>query len=399
MGALAALSASGPGVTRLPFTPQHRAAVGLLWRWMRAAGLDVALDDAGTLVGRCRGAGPGTFYLGSHQDTVPEGGAYDGIMGVVLPILALEKLRADGVTLPFAVEILAFADEEGVRFPTALIGSRALAGRHDPAVLDMADAQGVTLGAALRGFGLDPGRIPLIGRDGGAALGFLETHIEQGPVLERAGEALGVVTGICGIERHQITVTGEAGHAGTLPMQGRRDALVGAAALVAEVRRLAVATPGLRGTVGALRVAPNVVNAVPREVVLSAEFRAAQDAPRVAAGQALHRFAADLADRDGLRIAITRSYVQPAQPCDPRLSEALQGAVRAGGGSGLALPSGATHDASAMADLCPIAMLFVRCRGGVSHSPAEFAATADLGRAVVAIAGFLAGLSPGATRP
>lgn len=388
---LAECSESGPGVTRLPFTPEHRAALDLLTGWMQDAGLAATLDDAGTLVGRLEGPeGAGTFYLGSHQDSVREGGAYDGIMGVVLPILALEKLRADGVTLPFAVEILAFADEEGVRFPTALIGSRALAGAFDPAVLDMADADGTTLRAALTGFGLDPERIAELQRPRQAALGYLEAHIEQGPVLESEGEALGAVTAICGIERHQITVTGETGHAGTLPMQGRRDALVGAAALVEEVNRLAHATPELRGTVGALTVQPNVVNAVPRRVDLTAEFRAPDDATREAAGAALHRFAATRAAELGLQIDISRSYAQPAQPCDPALSDTLRAAIAATGGAGRALPSGATHDASAMADLCPVAMLFLRCRDGISHSPAEHAAPEDLGRGIAAIAAFLA---------
>lgn len=387
---LAACSEPGPGVTRLPFTPEHRAALDLLTGWMRQAGLVPSLDDAGTLVGRLEGPeGAGTFYLGSHQDSVREGGAYDGIMGVVLPILALEKLRQEGVTLPFAVEVLAFADEEGVRFPTALIGSRALAGTFDPAVLDMTDADGIPLRAALTGFGLDPDRIPELQRPRQAALGYLEAHIEQGPVLEAEGEALGAVTAICGIERHQITVTGETGHAGTLPMQGRRDALVGAAALVTEVNRLARATPELRGTVGALTVQPNVVNAVPREVRMTAEFRAPQDATREAAGAALHRFAATLAEQHRLTIDIARSYAQPAQPCDPALSDSLRAAIRAGGGAGRALPSGATHDASAMADLCPIAMLFLRCRDGISHNPREYAAPADLGRGVAVLAALL----------
>ncbi|SIO47636.1 allantoate deiminase [Rhodovulum sp. ES.010] len=390
---LAEVSEPGPGVTRLPFKPEHRAALDLLSGWIAEAGLSVTLDDAGTLVGRHEGPpGARTFYLGSHQDSVREGGAYDGIMGVVLPLLALEKLRRDGVSLPCAVEVLAFADEEGVRFPTALIGSRALAGSYDSAVLETADGDGVTLRAAMEDFGLDPDRIPELKRPRETALGFLETHIEQGPVLEAAGEALGVVTAICGIERHRITVTGKTGHAGTLPMAGRRDALVGAAALVEEVRRLALATPGLRGTVGSLSIRPNVVNAVPREALMTAEFRAADDADRAAAGRALHRFAAELAAREGLQIDIARSYVQPVQLCDPDLSRRLRASVMDSGGRGMDVPSGATHDASAMADLCPMAMLFVRCRGGVSHSPDEYAAPDDLDMAIRAIAHFLASL-------
>ncbi|MCE8509081.1 M20 family metallo-hydrolase [Ruegeria pomeroyi] len=387
---LAACSEPGPGVTRLPFTPQHRAALDLLEARMRAAGLAVTLDDAGTLIGR-RAGPPGalTLLMGSHQDSVRQGGAFDGIMGVVLPLLALEKLAEEGIELPFSVEVLAFADEEGVRFPTALVGSRALAGTFDPEVLSMLDAQGISLRMAMSEFGLDPDRITALARDPAAVLGFVETHIEQGPVLEAEDQALGVVTAICGIERHQIVLTGETGHAGTLPMEGRRDALVGAAALVTEVARLGETTPGLRATVGALTVEPNVVNAVPRRVRMSAEFRSPDDDTRRQAGDALHRFARDLAEERNLRVEAELTYAQAAQPCDSALGARLAAATQAVGIRGLSLPSGATHDASAMADLCPMAMLFVRCRDGVSHKPEEYASASDLGRAIDALAAFL----------
>lgn len=390
LAALAKLSEPGPGVTRLPFTPEHRAALDLIAGWMKASGLTVRLDSAGTLIGRREGPpGAPCFLMGSHQDSVREGGAFDGIMGVVLPILALEKLAADGVALPFAVEVLAFADEEGVRFPTALVGSRALAGTFDPAVLDMEDENGVSLRAAMTAFGLAPDEITVLARDPASVLGYLETHIEQGPVLEAASQPLGVVTAICGIERHPVVLTGETGHAGTLPMQMRRDALVGAAALIAEVDRLARATPGLMGTVGTLSLAPGAVNAVPREARLSVELRAPEDAVREAAGQALTGYAEQIAAERGLGLEMTRSYHQPAAPCDPKLADLLAEAVAAETGTATRLPSGATHDASALADLCPIAMLFVRCAGGVSHRPEEHASTDDMGAAVAAIADFL----------
>jgi len=314
-------------------------------------------------------------------------------MGVVLGILALEKLAAEGVTLPFAVEVLAFADEEGLRFPTALIGPRALAGRFDPAVLDMQDEAGIRLRDAMADFGLDPDAIAPLARDPATILGYLETHIEQGPVLEAAGEALGVVTAICGIERHPVQLTGETGHAGTLPMAMRRDALVGAAELIGEVDRLARATPGLLGTVGTLAVAPGAVNAVPREARLTIELRAPEDATRAAAGVALSTFGRDLAARRGLGIKMAKSYEQRATPCDPALSMALAEAIRQGGGAAPHLASGATHDASAMADLCPVAMLFVRCRAGLSHHPDEFASAPDMAAAIDTIARFLAQIS------
>ncbi len=394
LAALAACSRPGPGVTRLPFTSEHRTALDLLTAQMKAAGLDVHIDAAGTLVGRLEGPpGAPTLLMGSHQDSVREGGAYDGIMGVVLPILALETLRDEGIQLPFAVEILAFADEEGVRFPTALIGSRALAGTVDPAVLDMTAADGVTLRDAMTGFGLEPDAIPDLARDPAGVLGFLETHIEQGPVLEAADVPLGVVTAICGIERHPVVLTGETGHAGTLPMEMRRDALVGAAALITEVDRLARATPGLIGTVGTIDVAPGAVNAVPRQVRTMIELRAPDDAVREAAGARLTAIAGNIAEARGLVLDMQRSYRQPATTCDPRLSDKLAAAVATVTGEDAPrLASGATHDAAAMADLCPVAMLFLRCKDGVSHRPEEFASAQDMALAVAVITAFLGSL-------
>ena len=370
---LAGLSAPGPGVTRLPFTEHHRAALDLLRGWMEGAGLQVRLDDAGTLIGRLDGPeGAPTFLMGSHQDSVREGGAYDGIMGVVLPLLALERLRAEGVRLPFTVEILAFADEEGVRFPTALLGPRALAGTVDMGVLDMQDADGVTLRAAMEGFGLHPDAIPGLARPPAGIIGYLETHIEQGPVLERAGQALGVVTAICGIERHPITVTGQTGHAGTLPMEGRRDALVGAAALVAEVHRLAQSTDGLLGTVGYLEVAPNAVNAVPREVRLTAEFRVGRRCRcATAAVPHCHRFAAPLlGDRSGpgYRHPPQLMLYRPQPASGPVVNRLENGDPDRA--AGLRLASGATHDARAWPICLPGAMCFrVACRDGVRATP------------------------------
>ncbi|WP_238364495.1 M20 family metallo-hydrolase [Mesobacterium pallidum] len=383
---LEACSEDGPGVTRLPFTPQHRAALDVLRDLYASAGLETHLDAAGTLVGR-RGDGP-ALLMGSHQDSVRSGGAYDGIMGVVLPALAVKHAK----DLPIAVEVLAFADEEGVRFPTALVGSRALSGRVPPDALAMQDSSGISMAAAMEGFGLAPAKVPSLARDPTTVLGYLETHIEQGPVLETAGEALGVVTAICGIERHSVTFTGQAGHAGTLPMEGRRDALTGAAALVTEVERLARNTPGLRGTVGELHVFPNAVNAVPGAVRLTVELRSADDAQRTAAGHELTTFAHEIARARGLTLDMARSYAQPAAPCDQGMRGALQAAVRRAGGKGLELPSGATHDASAVADLCPMAMLFVRCRDGVSHVPEEYSSPEDMGLAIATISDFISNL-------
>ncbi len=391
---LAACSTPGPGVTRLPFTPEHRAANEQLSAYMRRVGCTVSEDAAGTLIGRLEAApDAATLLMGSHQDSVREGGAFDGIMGVVLPLLALEKLREEGTHLSYSVEILGFADEEGVRFPTALLGPRALAGTADPAVLDMVDTQGVTLGDAMTEFGLDTSRIISLRRAPDSVMGYVETHIEQGPVLENANEAIGIVSAISGIERHQITLTGETGHAGTLPMQGRRDALLGASALIREVHKTAAATPDLRGTVGALDIRPNVVNAVPGEAQLTVELRSPDDLTRQNAGKHLQQFAVHLAAESGLTLHWERTYVQNAQPCDAAMSEQLIHAARQAGARGLVLPSGATHDASAMADLCPVSMLFVRCRDGVSHRPEEQASAADMALAIDVLSKFLKALA------
>jgi len=385
---LAQLSEPGPGVTRLPFTDQHRAVLPLLTELMEGAGLAVHLDAAGTLIGRREGPpGAPTLLMGSHQDSVRQGGAFDGAIGIVLPVLALGALG--DTPLPFAVEVLAFADEEGVRFPTALMGPRVLAGTFDPAALDLADDGGTTLRAAMEGFGLDPDALPALRRDPAQILGWIECHIEQGPVLETEGEALGVVTAICGIERHMVRLTGEAAHAGTMPMALRRDALAGAAELTLAVEARAKATEGLLATVGALRVIPGLVNAVPGAVELTVEVRAPEDAVREAAGQALAETAQAIATARGLTLTMRRSYAQPATPCDPALQNALARAIRAEGGRGLRLASGATHDTSAMADLCPVAMLFLACRDGISHNPAEHCAPDTMARAIAALAATL----------
>ncbi|PFG62973.1 allantoate deiminase [Thioclava sp. ES.031] len=388
LSAIAKASEPGPGVTRLPFGPEHEAALDLISEWMRRAGCSVSLDSAGTLIGRREGPpGAPTLLIGSHQDSVREGGAFDGIMGVALGCLALEALGAQ--ELPFAVEVLAFADEEGVRFPTALIGPRALAGTLDPKVFEMTDRAGERLGEALRAFGGDPEKATMLARNPDEIAGYLELHIEQGPVLEAADAPLGVVTAISGIERHRVTVTGEAGHAGTVPMEMRHDALLSASDLVRGVHDMA-RDHGIRATVGQLTVSPNVVNAIPARVDLTIEIRAAEDAARDAVGAALGELCAGIAVETLTEIEIEKTYSQPAQACDPDLRARLAAAVEAATGApAIELPSGATHDASAMADLCPIAMLFVRCKGGVSHNPAEEANGADMGAAVSALAEFL----------
>lgn len=387
---IAQCSLESDGVTRFPFTQEHEAALEVICAWMEQAGMDVHMDAAGTLVGRREGpAGAPTFLIGSHQDSVRDGGRYDGIMGVVLGCLALEKLAADGAELPFAVEILAFADEEGVRFPTALMGPRALAGSFDPSVLEMIDGNGVSLGQALSAFNGDPECVTSLARDPSETLGYLEVHIEQGPVLETKDTALGVVTGICGIERNTVTFTGDTGHAGTVPMTSRRDALVAASEFISGIFDAAGDIADLRATVGALTLYPNVVNAIPRKVELTLEIRALEDSIREDFARLAQSLGQTVSTKRRAEFSMARTYEQPAVPCDDTLIETLETAVNTICPTAPRLPSGATHDASAMADLCPISMLFVRCKDGVSHKPEEFAASKDMDAAVQAISGFL----------
>ncbi len=390
---IAKCSQAGSGVTRLPFTPEHKSALGHMQDWMIAAGLRVQMDAAATLVGRLDGpARSKTLLIGSHQDSVPNGGRYDGIMGIVLGCLALEKLRRDGVSLDYSVEVLAFADEEGVRFPTALLGPRVLAGTFDNSALEFRDPDGVTLGAALASFGGDPNGLDGHRRDPADVIGYLEAHIEQGPVLEVQNAPLGVVTGICGIERNRVRFTGETGHAGTVPMADRRDALVAASRLIVAVSDLAKDTNGIRATVGSITVHPDAVNAIPDTADFPVEVRAVSDDARQRFADRVRERGEEIARSSGLSFEIERTYDQSSVACDARLSEILAASVQDSGNPLVTLPSGATHDASAMSDLCPIAMLFVRCRRGLSHHPDEYASAADMGAAVDAIAGFLVSL-------
>lgn len=391
---ISACSAPGAGVTRLPFTPEHHLALDHIRHWMTAAGLEVHMDAAATLIGRLEGpVGSKTLLIGSHQDSVPNGGRYDGIMGVLLPCLALEMLRNDGRTLPFSVEILAFADEEGVRFPTALLGPRTLAGTYDSNALDLADQDGVTLRAALTAFGADQMQLDQLARNPADILGYLETHIEQGPVLETHNAPLGVVTGICGIERNRVRFNGQTGHAGTVPMADRRDALVAASRLIAAAADTAKATNTVRATVGTISVQPNAVNAIPKTADFSLEVRSISDEARQDFTKKMRAIGEQIARDGGLAFEMEQTYVQPAVACDTDLSETLATAIQQAGHPVFTLPSGATHDASAMSDLCPIAMLFVRCKHGLSHRPDEEANAADMNAAIDAIAGFLVSLA------
>ena len=386
-------SLKSQGVSRFPFTPEHKQALKIIKNWMEQAGLTVSMDDAATLIGHKQGQeNSPTFLLGSHQDSVRDGGKYDGIMGVVLACLAIEKLQTEGVEIPFNIEVLAFADEEGVRFPTALLGPRTLAGTYDPGVLSMTDKEDISLKDALLNFGCTTNELSNLARNPDDIMGFLEVHIEQGPVLEIENAALGVVTGICGIERNTVCFYGDTGHAGTVPMANRKDALLAASEFISAINKQTLTSNGIRATIGSLSIYPNVVNAIPSEATLTLEIRSINDETRENFASDARDIALNIAQKSSLDFSFTQTYSQAAVLCDPALINTLKQSTDMIIGKSITLPSGATHDASAMADLCPISMLFVRCRNGISHAPEEFASRDDMHLAFETIAKFLTSL-------
>jgi allantoate deiminase len=385
---LAAASDSPDGLTRLFLSPAHGKAVAMVEHWMRMAGLTTHRDAIGNLVGRTEISGP-VLMLGSHIDTVRDAGWYDGNFGVLAAIAALEQLRAAGEILPFGVEVIAFGDEEGVRFPQTLSGARAVAGTFDPVALAGLDEDGISMAAALSAFGGNPENISKVARKRDEVLGYVELHIEQGPVLEAHDLPVGIVTAINGASRFSVTVTGKASHAGTVPMPMRRDALAGASAMVLAIESIGSATSDLVATVGALRVHPGAPNSIAGRVVFSIDIRAPEDAPRRNAVASVMAALRQIADARGVAIEIQQTHDAPATECAPRLRMQLASAVEACGITPLYLPSGAGHDAMAVAALCPVAMLFVRCKGGISHAPEEFLAPTDAQIAVSVLVQFL----------
>lgn len=388
---LGACSEEPDRLTR-PFASEamHRAHERVS-EWMREAGMEVRRDQTGNLRGRYEAAVPGrpTLLLGSHLDSVRDAGRYDGPLGVVIAIAAVRRLHDGRTRLPFAIEVIGFADEEGLRFGSTYLGSRAVAGTFDAGELDRRDAEGVGLAEAIRAFGGDPARIDEDRWRDGALLGYCEVHIEQGPVLEARGLPVGVVSAIAGQERYALAFTGEAGHAGTVPMGRRRDALTAAAEFVLAVEADARGHEGLVATVGQLAAHPGAANVVPGRVNLTLDVRHADDTVRVEASRRILGRARDIAQTRQIAVDTEPTEANPSVPCSSRLVSLLSQAVEDIGISAVSLPSGAGHDGVAMAALTDIGMLFVRCRGGVSHNPAESVTTADVAVAIDALGRFL----------
>jgi hydantoinase/carbamoylase family amidase len=394
---LGAITQDAPRVTRAYLTPEHRRAGELIESWMREAGMSVHWDALGNVVGRYEGnvADAPVLMTGSHLDTVRNAGRYDGLFGILSPIACVADLHRRGLRLPVAIEVVAFGDEEGVRFGVTLIGSKAMAGAFNPAWLEATDAGGLSMRDALREFGGDPDAVASVDRRGKGVIGFIESHIEQGPVLLNAGLSLGVVTAIAGASRIRCVVTGLAGHAGTVPMSARQDALAAASEMVLALERHCTVHPGLVGTVGRMTVLPGAVNVIPQDVEFTVDLRSGVDATRRAALEALRAEFTDIAARRRVRLDFEPFFELVAAPCDEGLQQQFADAIATQGLPVRHLPSGAGHDAMSFPAVCPIAMLFVRCgNGGISHHPDETMTLEDADAATEVLLRFIEHFEP-----
>jgi allantoate deiminase len=429
---LGSISEEPERLTRRYGTEEMRQANAFVAKWMRVAGMQTRSDAIGNLIGRYEGSSPDarTFLLGSHLDTVRDAGKYDGPLGVMVALACVERLHARDERLPFALEIYAFADEEGLRYHTAYLGSSVAAGSFDSSILTREDADGISLVQAIHTFGGDPDHLTESARRPDELLGYAEIHIEQGPTLEERGYPVGLVSAIQGQTRIAVTFTGEAGHAGTVPMWMRHDALCAAAELVLAAEMLAKGavtadSPYAQGsitlgtalrvltstgdghpshvqdflaTVGQLTVEPGASNVIPGRATLSLDVRHPDDKVRIKACENLERRAREIASRRGLRLDWRVAQETATVTCSKRLTKLLRKAIESRPAIAYTLPSGAGHDAAIMAQITEIAMLFVRCARGISHSPAEAAAVEDVAVAIEVTERFLSLLAKDAAK-
>jgi len=377
-------------LTRQYGSEAMRRANDLVGSWMKQAGMQIHVDAIGNLIGTLKSSSssnPKTLLLGSHLDTVKNAGKYDGPLGVVLAIAAVEELKLK--QLPFNVTILGFADEEGVRFQSTYLGSRAIAGAFDEKDMQRADADGVKLAEAIKNFGGDPAKLSTCRIDPKNLLGYIEVHIEQGPVLEQRNLSVGVVTAIAGQTRAKIKFEGHAGHAGTTPMTMRQDALAGAAEFIQKVEACGKSTTGLVATVGQITCDPNVSNVIPAVATLSLDVRHQEDAIREQSVATLRQSASQISNSRNLKSSWQTVQETNSVPCDPKLSEVLRQSALKHQTEAIGLPSGAGHDAAVMGKICPMSMLFVRCKAGLSHHPDESITVEDTRVALSVLTDFM----------
>ncbi|MBI4466216.1 MAG: M20 family metallo-hydrolase [Acidobacteria bacterium] len=374
-GSLPAEASAEPGTSRLGFSADDLAAHNWLMDSLRREGLEVTVDAAANI--RARRAGERddlpALWFGSHIDTVPNGGNFDGCVGTLGALEVMRSLREHGLRTQRPLELVVFSNEEGVHYGKGLFGSRALAGRLGPGELDAVDEQGVSLAEWIRRYGGDPDKIPEMTPPAGSLHAYLELHIEQGGILWERGIPIGVVEGIVGINRYRVGLEGFANHAGTTPMNQRRDALVTASKIILAVREIVTAQPGRQvGTVGAIHVEPGAPNVIPGRVEFPVELRDLSMEKIEALGARIRARAEELAAADGVSIAWEQTSSHGPALTSPRIRYEIQQAAAEMRAPTLTMASGAGHDAQSMAHLCPVGMIFVPSRDGISHSPLEY---------------------------
>lgn len=373
IAALEQISESPDFLSRRFATAEHRRANDLVAEWMKAAGLSVHEDQIGNIIGRYEGiekAAPAVM-MGSHLDTVVMAGKYDGMLGVLCALAAVEHFTAAGQRLPFALEVVGFADEEGVRYHSTYLGSKAITGKLEAKELDRVDADGISMREALKQFGKDPEQLHTAKRPASDLRGFLEVHIEQGPVLERENLAVGVVTSIAGATRLSVELHGEAGHAGTVPMNLRRDALCAAAESICAIERICKADTDLVGTVGRITAEPGASNVIPGHAAFTVDVRSPNNEKRLRAIDEIKQQILSAAAARDVEAQIEQPHAESSIDCDAEISRVMGDVVGRHCSAVQRIPSGAGHDTAAMLEMTPSGMLFVRCKGGISHHPDE----------------------------
>jgi allantoate deiminase len=390
---LGRISDSPDHLVRTFLSPANNQAAAKILSWMAALGMETAQAPDGTVRGILPGANPQAppLLLGSHYDTVIDAGKYDGALGIIASLAALETLRRQKITLPYPVHLLAFSDEEGTRFQTTYLGSRSITAPLDAGTLAAKDSSGITVQQAIASESPAPHATP-IRYAPGECRGYVEIHIEQGRVLEEVDEPACVVSSIAGQSRLTITLTGRADHAGTTPMPLRRDALTGAAACILAAETLAKSSPPLVITVGKIHIHPGASNSIPQSATFTIDLRHPDDSIRRASLETLHASFRQIATARQLQLDWQPIQDNNATPCDPLLTASLLESLTTITGSRLSLPSGAGHDGVVISKICPIAMLFIRCRDGLSHHPDEFATTDDIATGIRILSHFLKSL-------
>ena len=378
--ALALVSEDKDFLSRQYLTPQHKKVNDLVADWMKLAGMKAWQDPIGNIVGRYEGheSGLPALMLGSHLDTVVNAGKFDGMLGVATAIHCVASLQHRGKRLPVALEVIGFADEEGTRFKSTYLGSKAVAGTFDLATLDRLDTAGISMRKALSSFGLDTENIPKAARNRNEISAYVELHIEQGPVLEEKNLAAGIVTEIAGATRFTVEIIGKAGHAGTVPLDLRQDALVTASECIIKIEELAKNSPNTVVTVGEISIKPGASNVIPGQTLFTIDLRSADNDVRRKVENELHKALKEICTKRKTKLMTTKTHSAESTSCSNNVIKQLEDAFIDCGHPTYFLPSGAGHDAAAMSDITNTGMIFIRCREGISHNPAESVEIEDI---------------------